>query len=98
MTTYSRTHLTEAELEQEWHIELEKAGETAIRTEIAMRGGIVAGSEAKRLFVARWLREKEQDREARVRQSDWYLRLTFWVAAATLVAAIVGVVATVLHP
>jgi hypothetical protein len=90
--------MTDAELEKQWRIELESAGEAAIRAEIALRGGIVTGGEAGRLFAVRWLREREQQRESRACQSDRYLRLTFWVAVATLVAAIVGVVATVLHP
>jgi hypothetical protein len=59
---------------------------------------ISTGGETKRHFVLRWLREKELEREARAHQSNRYLRLTFWVAVATLVAAIVGVMATVLHP
>jgi hypothetical protein len=77
---------------------LEAAGEQEVRDDLNFRRGIGTGGETKRQFVLCWLREKERAREARACQSDRYLRWTFWVAAATLIAAIVGVIATILHP
>jgi hypothetical protein len=90
--------MNETEQEKQFRRELEAAGEQAVRDDLNFRRGISTGGETKHQFVMRWLREKEREREARTDQSDQYLRLTFWVAAATLVAAIVGVVVTVLHP
>jgi hypothetical protein len=63
------------ESEAEIRRQLENAGEAEIRADIALRGGIVGGGEQRRLFVARWLREKERTRLERDRRSDFGLRL-----------------------
>jgi hypothetical protein len=88
-------NVTETEQEKQFRRLLEAAGEQAVRDDYC-RGNSIGG-ETKLQPVKRWLREKELEREARARQSDLYLRWTLWVAVATLLAAIVGVIATVLH-
>jgi hypothetical protein len=89
-------NVNETQQEKQFRRELEATGEQAVRDDYC-RGNSIGG-ETKLQLVKRWLREKELEREARARQSDRYLRWTLWVAVATLVAAIVGVVVTVLHP
>jgi hypothetical protein len=91
-------NVTETEEEKQFRRLLKDKGEQFVRDDLNYRRGISIGGETKLPFALHWLREKEREREACARQSDWYLRLTFWVAVATLVAAIVGVIATVLHP
>jgi hypothetical protein len=88
--------VTQTEEEKQFRRLLEAAGEQAIRDDYC-RGNSIGG-ETKLHLVKRWLREKALEREARARQSERYLHWTLWVAVATLVAAIVGVVATILHP
>ena len=41
--------------------------------------GAGLAAEDRRLIVRQWLRDKEQERDARQRISDWYVRMTFWI-------------------
>ncbi len=90
--------MTETEQEKQWRREFEDAGEQAVRDSLNYSRGISTGSGEKLQFVMRWLREKEREREARTRRSDWYLRWTFWVAVATFVAAVAAVFVPFIHP
>lgn len=82
--------------EKQFRRELGRTTETEVRGDLNFRHGLGDGSETKRDYVVRSFSEKELEREARVRQSQRYVRLMFWVAVATFVAAIIGVIATVL--
>jgi hypothetical protein len=86
--------------EKQFRRELGRTTETEVRGDLNLnfRHDLGDGSETKRDYVVRSFSEKELEREARARQSQRYVRLMFWVAVATFVAAIIGVIATVLQP
>jgi hypothetical protein len=76
----------------------------AVRDNINSRGSLVTGGEPKQQFIRKWLREKDLNRNAqevervtREKQGFDYARWTFYVAVAALIAAIIGIVVTVLH-
>jgi len=87
--------VTAKEHESQFRRELEAAGEQAVRDDLNFRRGISTGGETKLQFVLRWLREKEVEREARTRQSDWYARWTFWVVVATFSVAVLTFIAAI---
>jgi hypothetical protein len=83
--------------ETQWRRELEAAGETAVRDNINHHGSLVTGGEAKQHFIRKWLREKDVEQVAREKQGFDYARWTFDVAVGALIAAIIGIIVTVLH-
>jgi hypothetical protein len=85
--------------------DLERAGERAVRDDMNNRGGLTTGGEERQQIVRAWLREKDAEREARERhvyeltqKSFIYTRKTYCAALAALLAAIVGIIVTILHP
>ena len=90
--------MTDADDDPDLRRELESTGEAAVRADMNMRGGFVTGGEKRVQAVRGWLRDKEREREDREQRTDRYVRLTFWIALATLVAAVAGVIATMFHP
>lgn len=96
--------MTESSQEKQWRAELEAAGETAVRDNVNSRGSLVTGGEAKQQFIRKWLREKDLERNkkelekvTREKQGFDYTRWTFYVAVGALIAAIIGIIVTVLH-
>jgi hypothetical protein len=90
--------------EMQWRAELEAAGERAVRDNINSRGSLVTGGEDKQQFIRKWLREKDVERNekdveriSREQKGFDYARWTFYVAVGALIAAIVGIIVTVLH-
>jgi hypothetical protein len=90
--------------ERQWRAELEAAGERAVRDNINSRGSLVTGGEAKQQLIRKWLREKDLERCAneleqvtREKQGFDYARWTFYVAVGALIAAMIGIIVTVLH-
>ena len=83
--------------ESQWRSGLEAAGEKAVRDNINSRGSLVTGGEPKQQFIRRWLREKDVERISREQKGFDYARWTFYVAVGALIAAIVGIIVTVLH-
>jgi hypothetical protein len=77
--------------------DLENAGEASVRADFYCGGGLSTGGADRQKIIRDWLREKEQDRQRREEMSNRISQRTYWVAVATLVAAIIGVIATVLH-
>jgi hypothetical protein len=80
--------------------QLEADGERAVRDRLN-RGEWISfhgndGNESQQV-VRQWLREKDNQRERREQKTFNFVRWTFWVALAAFLAAIVGVIATVLH-
>jgi hypothetical protein len=77
--------------------QLEADGGRAVRDRLN-RGEWLSfhGNEGQQV-VRQWLRDKDNQRERREQKTFNFVRWTFWVALAALVAAIVGVIATVLH-
>ena len=69
--------------------DLEAKGEQEVRDDVNFRRGLGPGGETTQEFVRKWLRGEERKREARERRAQSYLRWTLWVAAATLLAAVV---------
>jgi hypothetical protein len=65
--------------EAKWKAELESTGETVIRNDLQLRGGVGVGitDEPKRQYAFRWLRDKEKDREQREHSVYWYVKWTF---------------------
>jgi len=85
------------EAEISFRRDLENAGETSVRADYYSGGGLSTGGADRQKIIRDWLREKEQDRE-RLEEMSYRVGLrTFWVAVATLVAAVTGVIATILH-
>jgi hypothetical protein len=83
--------------EHNFRRELENAGEASVRADFYSGGGLATGGEDRRAIIRQWLREQEQDRQ-KLEKATYRLGLkTFWVAVFALLAAIAGVVATVLH-
>jgi Flp pilus assembly protein TadB len=74
--------------------DLQRLGEAKVRTDRAV---LSTGGEDRRKIVEDWLREQEQERQRREIASLGYGRWTFYIALLTLIAAIVGVVATIFH-
>ena len=67
-------------------------------------GSLVTGGEPKQQFIRKWLREKDVERHekeleqvTREKQGFDYARWTFYVAVGALIAAIVGIIVTVIH-
>jgi hypothetical protein len=96
--------MMESAQEAQWRAELEAAGERAVRDNINSRGSLVTGGESKQQFIRKWLREKDVERnESELKRGALeergfdYARWTFYVAVGALVAAIIGIVVTVLH-
>jgi hypothetical protein len=84
--------------------ELERAGERAIRDSMNTRGPLTTGGEERQEIIRHWLREKDGERESRDRalfdlthKTFNYTRKTYYAALAALLAAIIGIVVTVLH-
>jgi hypothetical protein len=77
--------------------DLENAGEASIRADMISGGGLSTGGEERRKIIRQWLREQEQERQKREKTSYRLGRRTFWVALGALIAAIAGVMATILH-
>jgi len=77
--------------------DLERTGEASVRADFYGGGGLSTGGEDRRKIIREWLREKEQKRERREETSLRMGQWTFWVAVATLCAAIIGVAATIMH-
>jgi hypothetical protein len=84
--------------------ELDRAGERAVRDDINNRGGLTTGGEERQQIIRTWLREKDAERESResnlyeLTQSSFaYTRKTYYAALAALLAAIVGIIVTLLH-
>jgi hypothetical protein len=64
------------------------------------RGASISGfkcGDITRGDIEDWLAEKDEERRLRNIQSFNYSRWTFYVAVGALVAAIVGIIVTVLH-
>lgn len=84
--------------EATWKAEFEAIGESAIRNDLQLRGGVGVGisDEPKRQYAFRWLRQKEKDREQREHSTHWYVKWTFWAAVGAVLIGIVGVTVTIL--
>jgi hypothetical protein len=89
--------MTESDQEIQWRAELESAGEKAVRDNINSRGSLVTGGESKQQFIRKWLKEKNAERILREQKGFDYARWTFYVAVGALIAAIIGIIVTVLH-
>jgi hypothetical protein len=89
--------MTESSQDKQWRAELESAGEKAVRDNINSRGSLVTGGEPKQQFIRRWLKEKDLERISREQKGFDYARWTFYVAVGAQIAAIVGIIVTVLH-
>ena len=76
--------------------ELEDWGEAAVRADYNGRGGLATGGEDRRQVVREWLRDKERRREARETMTFGLGRRTYWVALGALVAAIAGVIVSLI--
>jgi hypothetical protein len=90
--------------ESQWRRELEAAGERAVRDNINSRGSLVTGGEPKQQFIRKWLREKDLEQNTKEvervmleKKGFDYARWTFYVAVGALIAALVGIIVTVLH-
>jgi hypothetical protein len=83
--------------EANWKVEFEATGETALRNDLQLRGGVGVGisDESKRQYAFRWLRERERERERREHSMHWYVRWTFWAAVGAVLIGIIGVTVTI---
>jgi hypothetical protein len=91
-------------LTDERRTELETLAPAMVRLKLlqggAGRGASIPGfkcSDIARGYIEDWLAEKDEARKRRDLQSFNYSRWTFYVAVGALIAAVVGIVATVPH-
>jgi hypothetical protein len=84
--------LADTEQEAKWRAEFEADGETALRDAFNYRRATL--DEPKRQFAFRWLREQDQARRRRDRQTYLYVRWTLWAAIAAVAVGIIGIAAT----
>ena len=84
--------------------ELDRAGERAVRDDMNNRGGLTTGGEERQQIIRAWLREKDAERESQERnlyeltqRSFAYTGKTCHAALAALLAAVVGIIVTILH-
>jgi hypothetical protein len=91
-------------LSSEQRAELETLAPAMVRLKLlqggAGRGASIAGfkcGDITRGFIEDWLAEKDEARRLRDLQSFNYSRWTFYVAVGALIAAIIGIIVTVLH-
>lgn len=94
---------------QDWKAQLrtdvDRAGERAVRDDMNNRGGLTTGGEERQQIIRAWLRDKDAERESResnlyelTQRSFVYTRKTYYAALAALVAAVIGIIVTILHP
>jgi hypothetical protein len=94
---------------QDWkaqlRTDLDRAGERAVRDDMNNRGGLTTGGEERQQIIRAWLRDKDAERESResnlyelTQRSFVYTRKTYYAALAALVAAVIGIIVTILHP
>jgi hypothetical protein len=77
--------------------ELESAGEASVRADFWGGGGLATGGEDRRKIIRQWLRQKEQDRE-NLEKANLDVGLgTFLVATLAFIAAVTGLIATILQ-
>jgi hypothetical protein len=86
----------DAEYERTFRRELEAAGEVAVRADFYGGGSLSTGGEDRRKIIREWLRGKEQERQRRKQQSDFYGLLMFWVTVGVSLAAVVGIIVAIL--
>jgi hypothetical protein len=88
--------------EEAWRAQLERLGETAVRSDLELPGGVRIGmtSDAMQQFAFRWVREKETQRARREFAAFSYVKWTFWAAIAAAAIGIIGIATTMLggHP
>jgi hypothetical protein len=84
--------------------DLERAGERAVRDDISNRGGLTTGGAERQKVIREWLRDKDIERETKeqalfelTQKTFGYTRKTYYAAVAALVAAVVGIIVTILH-
>src|SRR6266446_5016845 len=84
--------------------ELDRAGERAVRDNMNNRGGLRTGGKERQQIIRAWLRKKDAERDSResklyelTQKSFIYTRKTYYAALAALVAAVVGIIVTILH-
>lgn len=81
--------------EAKWRAEFERTGEAKIRGLISLRA-IYDGEPKKQQFALRWLCEKDEARRTRDDKIYCYTRLTLWAAIVAAVAAVGGVIVSVI--
>jgi hypothetical protein len=95
-------------MSQDWiaqlRAELDRTGERAVRDDVNSRGGLATGGGERQHIIRAWLREKDAERESRERnlyeltqRSFNFTRKTYYVALAALLAAVVGIIVTIMH-
>src|ERR1700692_1614307 len=94
-------------LTDEQRTELETLAPAMVRLQLLKRGQGGAGRGASspgfkcgditRGYIEDWLAEKDEARRLRDLQSFNYSRWTFYVAVGALIAAVVGIIVTILH-
>jgi hypothetical protein len=84
--------------------ELDKLATATVRVKLLQggpgRGASISGfkcGDITRGDIEDWLAEKDEERRLRDVKSFNYSRWTFYVAVGALVAAIIGIIVTVLH-
>jgi hypothetical protein len=91
-------------LTDEQRAELETLAPAMVRLKLlqggAGRGASIPGfkcGDITRGYIEDWLAEKDEARRLRDLQSFNYSRWTFYVAVGALIAAVVGIIVTILH-
>jgi hypothetical protein len=81
---------SDSEQEAQWRKQFEAAGRDEVL--FLCNEGIYSGP--LRGFAFRWLKERDDAREGRGKDADWYTKWTFRAAVAAVIVGVVGIVVT----
>ncbi len=81
--------MAEPEVEAAWRAEFERIGETQIRETLNSGGGF--GDEPRRQAAFRWFGDEAEARRLQEEQAHHYLRWSFFIAAAAVIAGLIAI-------
>jgi hypothetical protein len=81
--------MAEPEVEAAWRAEFERSGATEFRDTLNGGGGFT--DESKRQAALRWLGDEAEARRLQQEQTYHYVRWTFLVAVAAVIAGLIAV-------
>jgi hypothetical protein len=81
--------MAEPEVEAAWRAEFKRSGATKLRDALDSSGGFA--DELNRQAAFRWLGDEAEARRLQQEQTHHYVRWTFLVAVAAMIAALIAV-------
>jgi hypothetical protein len=87
--------MAEPEVEAAWRAEFKRSGATEFRDALNSGGGFT--DELKRQAAFRWLGDEAEARRLRQEQTHHYVRWTFLVAVAAMIAGLIALCLSLLR-